>query len=986
LVIRHSNFVIKSMLALIYVALALYLGDLLCRRFYRFVSVPHRCAAAVLVGLLVSTWFTYLAALAFARTAKPLLWANLTFFAAAVSVILLLIRRSTHQVRRRAVFIEPRAPGSQVWDWVMLAMYFALACWIMFTTFGYKGGKLLISDLAWTDFGPHTALIRSFSVGHNFPTEYPFFSGAPIRYHFLFFFQAGNLEFLGLNIAWSLNILSAVTMVCMLALVMSLGQLLFNSRTVGRIGSALFFFSGSLASISFLRSQSSVTQAFRAVLHLRGFLRSGYPYRGEDWGIWTQSVYINQRHFASGIGILLIVLIFLIDRYQQRAFPDTGKISTPIDGNLAVPEVTDGAALIKSEPRQGSGVIAFAKDAIVSGNSFIFTGLLLGVLPLWNALVFTAAFAILLFLLVLFPQRKYMLMLGFAAAVIALPQVWYLSSGGGPRNYSLFQWGYTIQDPTIAKVVEYLGYTFGLKWPVIILALLVVSWFQRRFFIAICSLMLLAFSFRFSVETPANHKFLNIWLILANLFAAYGVWWLWKLKSAPILGPVLATALTACIVVGGAIDLFPIYNRHLAEFAYENDPLMKWVMSETKADKAFLTDKLMYHPILYAGRKLFCGYTLFAWGAGYDIAKRELIHREMFESRDPRKVYRLLKENNIGYVAFDNGVRHSQFIKRPNEQVYAEYFPKVFEDKQGRYNSLTIYEVPDTTPQKLSSLPEGITNMFEGGKGTGKGQFDEPLGIAVDGTGNVLVADSRNARIEKFAPSGAFITSIGTKGTGYGQFKEPNGIAIDGEGNIYVADAGNHRVQKLGPDGSVVAQWSDPGFYAPRDIAVGSDDSIYVLDQGHSRIVKMDPDGNVLAIWGSEGAGDGQFANHTGLAVDPKTNRVYVADPLHKRIQVFDSNGKFLWKWIVPEWQNNIWPFQHLVIDPKRDRLYASSVPTQSVLAFNLNGTRMGALRAMPPDNLDGPSGMALWNDKLYVVSTFSDRVSQIDPGGSSKR
>lgn len=67
------------MLALIYLALALYLGDLLCRRFYRFVSTPHRWAAAILVGILLSTWFTYLAGLAFAHTADALLWADLLF-------------------------------------------------------------------------------------------------------------------------------------------------------------------------------------------------------------------------------------------------------------------------------------------------------------------------------------------------------------------------------------------------------------------------------------------------------------------------------------------------------------------------------------------------------------------------------------------------------------------------------------------------------------------------------------------------------------------------------------------------------------------------------------------------------------------------------------------------------------------------------------------------------------------------------------------
>ena len=45
-------------------------------------------------------------------------------------------------------------------------------------------------------------------------------------------------------------------------------------------------------------------------------------------------------------------------------------------------------------------------------------------------------------------------------------------------------------------------------------------------------------------------------------------------------------------------------------------------------------------------------------------------------------MYHLLKENGIKYVAYDNAVRQGQFIKRPNEQLYATYFPKVFEDRQ----------------------------------------------------------------------------------------------------------------------------------------------------------------------------------------------------------------------------------------------------------------------------------------------------------------
>jgi hypothetical protein len=93
--------------------LAIALGDLLCRRFYRFVSVPHRWAAAILVGILLSTWFTYLAGLAFAHTAESLLWADLLFFVAAAAVIFCLSRKSP-----KVQMIEPRAPGRAAYDWI----------------------------------------------------------------------------------------------------------------------------------------------------------------------------------------------------------------------------------------------------------------------------------------------------------------------------------------------------------------------------------------------------------------------------------------------------------------------------------------------------------------------------------------------------------------------------------------------------------------------------------------------------------------------------------------------------------------------------------------------------------------------------------------------------------------------------------------------------------------------------------------------------
>src|SRR4029077_15901355 len=324
----------------------------------------------------------------------------------------------------------------------------------------------------------------------------------------------------------------------------------------------------------------------------------------------------------------------------------------------------------------------------------------------------------------------------------------------------------------------------------------------------------------------------------------------------------------------------------------------------------------------------------------------------------------LAPEDSISF-SFGGRVRTFYVLNIPNKNI--QQFQQ------------SVSEFP-ATPE-IGALRSSETDMFRGGKGSRKSQFDSPTGIAVDANGNVLVADTGNGRIEKFSPTGVFLSSIGSKGSGHGQLGEPNGIAVDRAGNIYVAEvASNHRVQKLGPDGRFIAEWKGPGvgFYGPRRIAIGPDDSVYVVDQGHTRVVKFSPDGQVLAVWGSGGNGDGQFDDPASVAVDPKANKVYVADPRNKRIQVFDSDGKFLTKWIVPEW-GGPYGFEDLAIDSNNGRLYASSANMNSVLIFDLNGNRVGALTPKPPDQLEGPTGLALANGKLYVLNMHGNRVTLID-------
>jgi tripartite motif-containing protein 71 len=85
-----------------------------------------------------------------------------------------------------------------------------------------------------------------------------------------------------------------------------------------------------------------------------------------------------------------------------------------------------------------------------------------------------------------------------------------------------------------------------------------------------------------------------------------------------------------------------------------------------------------------------------------------------------------------------------------------------------------------------------------GSKGAGAGQFTYPLGVALDGAGNIVVADHANHRVQVLRYSdGSHVRTIGSHGKGNGQFYCPCGVLIDGEGRIIVSDCSNHRIQVL---------------------------------------------------------------------------------------------------------------------------------------------------------------------------------------------
>ena len=226
---------------------------------------------------------------------------------------------------------------------------------------------------------------------------------------------------------------------------------------------------------------------------------------------------------------------------------------------------------------------------------------------------------------------------------------------------------------------------------------------------------------------------------------------------------------------------------------------------------------------------------------------------------------------------------------------------------------------PPSNSLLASARPELGVGRAAGRAGLGFNlDFNHPNDVALDPTtGNVYVTDCHNFLVRTIDPDGRVTTLAGSSrgckdGQGRAaQFDTPVGVAVHHTGDIYVTDNGNHSIRKIDPDGRVTTlagcgkagTLDGPGhlacFHNPRGICVDpATGVVYVADTLNDRIRRVEQDGTVSTVAGStKGWSDGpgrqaQFFAPYGVAVDPATGHVIVADTWNHMIRQIDSQGE----------------------------------------------------------------------------------------------
>lgn len=615
------------------------------------------------LGALAMGWTSYAAAFAADVCLKwenPLFYGNLAAMAGAGAV---LVFRYVCRGKKRAVL-----PAFTAREAVFFLLLLAFLTWIMFYVFYIKDGILYSGFTVYGDYAPHTAMMRSFSLGDNFPTQYPHFGGEDVKYHFMFQFLVGNLEYLGIRIDIAYNMLSVFALLGFLMMLYSIARRLTGSGAAGVVTVALFFFRSSFTFFRYLWEHLRAGDLLKTLAENTSFI--GYT-PNEDWGLWNFNVYLNQRHLAFGLLIAALVLWYYLDLVEAGC----------------------------SHSEKG---LAWMKNRLFSAEAWkmrnpegaLAAGLALGLTAFWNGAAVIGGLLILLGFAVFSDGKLDYLATAVTAVLFSVLQSKVFIRGSAVE--AGFYWGFISEDKSPAGVLWFLIQMSGIFFAGAVLLLPLLKKRLHRVLTVSCLFpVVFAFCFSLTPDITVNHKYIMIsYAFLAVLWAGV-LTGLWKRKdgsrrSAAVIRRAAAVLLAVCLTATGIYDFVVILRNngpgHRVTVNMKST-LTDWLAEHLDSGDLLLTPEYSMSETTMSGVMMYLGWPYYAWSAGYDTYGRAQKAVEIYTSEDPAAVDRLVKEEKITYILFEEGMEFEGAVCR--EDTIRELYTMVYQSDDGR---IRIYE------------------------------------------------------------------------------------------------------------------------------------------------------------------------------------------------------------------------------------------------------------------------------------------------------
>lgn len=627
-------------------------------------------------GTLLLTWAVYIISWFFSVVGKvtdPLLYGNAVVM---IGVLLILIWMAVQKHRRTIVHdnegkrnirtkLDEKLISNKSSFKREIALFGLLAVFItymMFYVFYIKDGILYSGLTVYGDYAPHTAMMRSFSVGNNFPTQYPHYGGADVKYHFMFQFLAGNLEYLGLRIDFAYNIISIASLVGFLMLLYQLALRITGKMCCGVLTIFLFFFRSGMAFFRFVWEHVQTGDLLETLSENVSFI--GYT-TNENWGLWNFNVYLNQRHLAFGLLMVTLALYLFMDWLE------------------------DGTAHEEKGFLWMKGIF-FSKEGWKSRNleQALLMGLFLGLCAFWNGAAVIGGLLILCGFAA-FSDGKIDYAITAAVTVFfswLQTKIFISGSAMSPQIYL----GFLAEEKTVWGVVKYLFWMSGIFF----LGLAVLVWFMRRrertILMGFLFPMIFAFVLLMTPDINVNHKYIMISYAFLAIFWAWAVCNLWTWK---IPGKILAVLLAVCLSVTGIYDFAIIVKgngpgRRVA--VNMNSDLTRWLEENLEKNDLLLTPEYSMNEVTMSGAMLYCGWPYYAWSAGYDTNYRAAQAVTIYTTTDSEELKRVVNQEKITYILFEEGSEFEQ--QQCVEDTIAATYEKVYETEDGR---IRIYKTSE---------------------------------------------------------------------------------------------------------------------------------------------------------------------------------------------------------------------------------------------------------------------------------------------------